>query len=439
VPPRRVLIVGSGLAGFCLARAIDRRLTASASLQVTLLSPSTASTFSALVPGVVSGWVEPWQLRVPLRPNLRHVALTVGRAVSVDWSANRVFLQGPGVLAGCEPGWLEFDELVFACGTAAGHRAAVGPEGGLQLRSLDDALRVRNRLSELLEAACGEDSARRRRAICTVLVAGHGVAACAAALELSHRLERLAPLFPRVEPGDARAVLVCERDELCPEWGPAASAQVAALLQRAGVEVFGNASVEAIANDHVVVRRSDGATRIDARTVVWAHNASTPAAVARWAGAPLEGGRLRVDEMLRVVGTQSAYALGDCAVSPVQAGRASTPALVRHQAAWLADCIVGRAHGRAPRAIASRPWLDPVLLDRDHGLLRAGERLGFGRLPAWLARRSVLALVPTLSRRAAVKLAWTLQRHLPSAQGDPSRLQPSHEPLYLTAPPPRVR
>ncbi|MBI5532074.1 MAG: FAD-dependent oxidoreductase [Deltaproteobacteria bacterium] len=436
---RRVVIVGSGFAGFCLARSLDRLLASSAKspLEVTLISPSAAASLSPLLPGVLSGWVEPWQMRLPLREALRRVRWMVGRAVHVDPEARRVSFDGPGVQTGCDPASLPFDDLVFACGTATDHQGVRGAqERCLPFRSLDDALRIRNRVSEVLEAASGEDSSRRRRALCTLVIVGSDPRACSAALELARRFRLVAPMFPRLEPGDPHVVLVSPEPQLCAAWGPDGSRFAKAQLDRAGVEVRSEARIESVADDHVVVVTPNGSERLDARTVVWTPSSAPSLCVARWSAAPLEQGRLRVDELLRVSGADCLYAIGDSAAGPASGLAAPcSPARAARNAGWLAAALFDRACGRTPRSIVGKPWIDPVLLDRDHGLAMVGARCIDGRAGAWLSRRLMIRHMPGLRRRAAVRVAWTLVCHVPSAENDPSRLQPAHQTLYLTPPP----
>jgi NADH:ubiquinone reductase (H+-translocating) len=439
VQSRRVLIVGSGFAGFCVARALDRLLASSpkAPLEVSLLSPSASASLSPLLPGVLSGWVEPWQMRLPLRGALRRVKLIVGRAIQIDPDARRVSIDGPGIRTGCDSSSLAFDDLVIACGTVIDHQGVRGAqERSLPLRSLDDALRIRNRLSEVLEAASGEDSSRRRRALCTLVVVGSDHRACAAALELGRRFRLISSLFPRVEPVDPHVVLVSPEEQICGAWGPDGARAARARLDRAGVELRTAARVESVADDHVVVRTSAGSDRIDARTVVWTPWSAPALCVARWSGAPLEQGRLRVDELMRVSGSESMYAIGDGAAGPTAASAAlCTPARIQRNARWLAASLLDRARGRTPRSIVGKPWIDPVLLDRDQGLALMGSRCVDGRVGAWLSRRLMIGCMPGLRRRTAVRVAWTLVCHVPSAENDPSCLQPAHQTLYLTPPP----
>jgi NADH dehydrogenase len=411
-------------------------------LEVTLVAPSVSASLSPLLSGVLSGWVEPWQMRIPLRDALRNVKLLNARAVRVDPETRRLTLEGPGVSTGCEPAVLAFDDLVIACGTATDHMGVPGAhERSFPLRSLDDALRIRNRVSEVLEAASGEDSSRRRRALTSLVIVGSDHRACACALELARRLRVTSRLFARVEAEDPRVWLVSADEHLCRGWGSKASDNVRFLLQKAGVDVLNGARVERIEDDHAMVQVGGDSQRLEARTVVWTPWSAPQLAVARWSAAPLEKGRLRVDEMLRVAGSECVYALGDCAVGPQvndEPGALSTPARIVRRARWLAKCLLDRARGRTPRSLAGHPFADSILLDRDHGLAMLGARLVAGRTGAWMTRRSMVAQMPGLRRRLAVLGAWTLSCHLPSAQSDPCRLQPAHQALYLTPPPAEV-
>ena len=106
----RVVVVGSGFAGFHAARALERKLPPQA--QITLVSPSDYLLYSPLLPEVSAGVIEPRHIAVSLAQTLRRTTPVLGFTVGVDLAAlrrdsedlrDRLFAAGGATLGGWAP------------------------------------------------------------------------------------------------------------------------------------------------------------------------------------------------------------------------------------------------------------------------------------------------------------------------------------------------
>ena len=77
----RIVIVGAGFAGFHCARALDRRLGSSADL--TLVNPVDHTVYSALLPEIVGGVIDPRCVATPLAASLPSTRVLVGEVTAV--------------------------------------------------------------------------------------------------------------------------------------------------------------------------------------------------------------------------------------------------------------------------------------------------------------------------------------------------------------------
>ena len=92
---QRVVIVGAGFSGFYCARWLDRNLAAST--EVVLVSPGDHMVYSALLPDVAGGVVDPGAIATPLAASLPSTTVVVGTVTAVDAAAQTCTVQGPTV------------------------------------------------------------------------------------------------------------------------------------------------------------------------------------------------------------------------------------------------------------------------------------------------------------------------------------------------------
>src|ERR1700720_877066 len=105
----RVLVVGSGFAGFFAARPLDRVLPAGAA-DLTVVSATDHLCYSPLLPEVAAGRLDPRRIAVPLDGALRRTRILQGMVEQVDFTARTV-----SVTCGlAEPVELAWDRLVLA-------------------------------------------------------------------------------------------------------------------------------------------------------------------------------------------------------------------------------------------------------------------------------------------------------------------------------------
>jgi NADH dehydrogenase len=141
----RVLILGGGFAGATAARALERRLPAA---EIRLLADENYLTYHPLLPEVVGASVLPGHVVAPLRQMVRRARVHQVRVTAIDTVARRVAFEGD-----CETGQLDYDHLVLACGSRANLRLIPGmAEHALPLKTVGDALELRNRVIARLEA-----------------------------------------------------------------------------------------------------------------------------------------------------------------------------------------------------------------------------------------------------------------------------------------------
>ncbi|HJZ86770.1 MAG TPA: NAD(P)/FAD-dependent oxidoreductase [Polyangia bacterium] len=296
----QVVILGGGFGGLYAARTLRR-----AQVQVTVVDRRNHHLFQPLLYQVATAALNPSDIAMPIRRVLRrqkNVTVMLAEATAIDPKARRVRLLD---------GEIGYDALIVATGATHsyfGHDpwAALAPG----LKTIEDALEMRRRILFAYEVAEREDDEARRREWLTFVVVGGGptgVELAGALAEISrHVLERD---FRRIDPRQARIVLIEAGPRILPTYTEVSSARAARQLERLGAEVLVGSAVTGIDGHGVTL----GERRLPARTVLWAAGvAASP--LARSLGVPLDrAGRVKVAPDLSVPGYPEVLVIGDLA------------------------------------------------------------------------------------------------------------------------------
>jgi NADH:ubiquinone reductase (H+-translocating) len=310
--PRRVVIVGGGFAGLFAARALT-----GCDAEVVIVDRTTHHLFQPLLYQVATGVLSEGQVAVPLRTVLRrhdNVDSLLAEAVSVDVGRRTVLAERPDGAKVEVP----YDDLIFAAGMKQsyfGHDEFAAHAPGM--KTLGDALEIRERVFGAFEMAQVASDADERRQWLTFALVGAGPTG----VELAGQIRELATHtleneYQRFDPGDARVLLFDGGDEPLAPFGPKLSGKAADALHALGVETHMHSVVTDVDGRGLVVRDGAGElTRYDARTVLWTAGVAAPAvadALAGSSGAEQDrAGRIKVSPQLTIPGHPEISVVGD--------------------------------------------------------------------------------------------------------------------------------
>jgi len=400
----RVLILGGGFGGLYTALEFERRRDPA--IEVTLVTDENFFLFTPMLHEVAASDLDLTTIVNPIRKLLRHVRTFVGEVQSVDLVARKVTVSHGYALHSHA---LEYDHLVLGLGSVTNFFGIPGlAERALCMKTLRDAVDLRNRLIAHLEEADTECAKGDREPLLTFVVAGGGFAGVETIGSINDFLHEALPYYPNLNPKMLRVVLVHPGEYVLPELGPELGRYASAQLKRRGVEIHANSKVTAVTPSEVML--SD-ATRVPSFTLVWTAGTAPGPTLAR-IDLPKERGKIAVGATLRVPGHPEIWALGDCALIPDLA-KAGTfhPPTAQHasrEGAVLADNILAVIRGGEPR-----PFRFKTL-----GLLASiGHRTGVARIMGinfsgfvawWLWRTIYLSKLPGFEKKLRVALEWTL-------------------------------
>ncbi len=406
----RVVIVGSGFAGYFAARRLQRRLRGMP-VQLTMLAATDGFLYSPLLPDVAVGAVDPRSVVVPLSGTLADVRIVRGRATRVDLDTRVVYyLDSLG-----EEARIPYDRLLLAPGSVTRLLDIPGlAEHGVGFKTVAEALYLRDHVLDRMEIANSTTDRVRRRAALTFVVVGAGYAGTELTAQMARLTTNLLPFYPALAPDDIRWILVDMASAVMPELGEHLGTYALGVLRRRNVEVRLGVSVsEATASE---VTFTDG-TSVDCTTLVWCAGV-TPNPLIGQLGLPTTKGRLDVDLTLSVAGHPEVYAIGDAAAVPdstkgsdLDSHVVLCPPTAQHairQASAVARNIAASL-GRG----TSRPYhhgdLGLVVDLGGHDAAATPLHLHLrGRLAKIATRGYHLYVLPTSRRRVRVAFDWAL-------------------------------
>ncbi|MFI6598262.1 NAD(P)/FAD-dependent oxidoreductase [Nonomuraea sp. NPDC050536] len=303
----RIAIVGSGFAGYGCARHLERALRP-AEAEIVLITPMDYSLYTPLLPQVAAGVVQPRSIVAPLHRKLHRTKLLPGAARSVDLDAREVEvtkLCGDHVK-------VPFDVLVLCPGSMTRTFDIPGlAEHAHGLKTLSEAVYLRDRVMLQLELAASTDDKQERASRCSFLVVGGGYTGSETAACLQLLTSKAMRRFPELR-GLLRWTLVDVAAKLLPELGDHLGEATERILRKRGVDVRLGVTVDKISADSAEL--TDGTT-LPTSTVIWAAGV-TPRPVVSSLGTETAKSRLVVGTDLQVAGHPGVFALGDAAAVP---------------------------------------------------------------------------------------------------------------------------
>jgi NADH dehydrogenase len=401
--PTRIVILGGGFGGLAAAQELER--VTDANVRITLVNRENYFLFTPMLHEVAASDLDLTTIVNPFRKLLRRTTLFTGTVDRIDVEAHTVTVSHAGGLHSHE---LRYDHLVIALGAVTNFYAIPGlAERAISMKSLGDAIALRNQLIESLEEADFECSRAVRGPLLTVLVAGGGFAGVETVAAANDFLREAMTFYSNLVESDLRVVVVHPGSFLLPELGEQLGRYAQARLAERGVEIILNTKVTGLDGDVVTL---SGGQRIDARTIVWTAGTSANPVLDSLPCAK-ERGRIRVSEFLQVPEWPSVWAVGDCALIPDAATGGFYPPTAQHalrEGRQVARNIIAEMTGRPKTAFTFSTIGLLAAIGRRTGVANVLGVNFSGFFAWWLWRTIYLAKLPRLEKKVRAAIDWTL-------------------------------
>ncbi|GGB67177.1 NADH dehydrogenase [Flavobacterium suaedae] len=299
----KVLIIGGGFAGINLAQ----NLAKNKNFSVTLIDKNNYNFFPPLIYQVATAYLEPSSISYPFRRLYRtkdNIQFRLGELLSVKPEENKIVLNN---------GELTYDTLIFATGAETNYFGMENVKNNaIPMKTLNDAIEMRNVLLQRTEKAAICKDMRERRKYLNIVIAGGGPTG----VELSGmfaemRKGALRKEYPELATSVSNIYLVDGGSQLLSPMSEKSQKDTYNALKKLGVIIKLNTRVTDYKDD--TVHLSTGET-IQSKNLIWAAGVSAKT----FEGIPVEsygrGKRMMVDEFNKVANTENIYAIGDTCI-----------------------------------------------------------------------------------------------------------------------------
>jgi NADH:ubiquinone reductase (H+-translocating) len=403
---RHILILGGGFAGAYTALHLEKRLGGRPDVEVTLISKENFVLFTPMLHEVAGGDVEVTDIVHSLRKMLRHTQVRIADVEAIDLAKKQVRIVHSSLPHAYD---VTYDQLVLALGAVTNFYGDSGLEKyALTMKTLGDAILVRNRAIDALGLADNQLNDPEREAILTVVVAGGGFAGVETAGAVNDLMREAMKFYPNLKESMLHIVVVHAGETLLPELSESLGRYAEKQLARRGVGIRLKTKVGGYDGKEVVL--SDG-TKIATGMFVWTAGITPPRLLSSLPCA-IERGRVIANECLQVPNWPGVWALGDCALvpDPLNPGKFYPPTAQHaiRQAAVLANNIIADLHGEAPEPFKFKIIGLLATIGRRTGVAEIfGVRFS-GFIAWWLWRCIYLSKLPGLQKKVRVMLDWIL-------------------------------
>ena len=308
---KRVIIIGGGFGGINLAKHLAGKM----GLEVILVDRNNYNFFPPLLYQVATGYLEPSNISYPFRKlfrNKKNVFFRMGEFQRVMPNENKVVLSS---------GVLDYDYLVFATGAETNYFGMENvKQHALPMKTVNDALRLRNHFLKQLERATITTDVLERTKLLTIVIAGGGPTGVEVAGMLAEMKKYVIPKdYPEITGRgfESHIYLVDGVNKLLSPMSEKSQSETLESLLSMGVEVKLGMQVKDFLNDEVSFASGE---KIETKTLVWAAGVTAAVYPDLPDASYGKGKRLLVNEYNQVAGLNNVFAVGDTCLQTTDPG-----------------------------------------------------------------------------------------------------------------------
>lgn len=367
----RVIIIGAGFGGLFAARTLANK-----NVDVLLVDRHNFHTFTPLIYQVATCALDPSEVAYPVRSifyKSKNIHFMLGEVTGINSVDQTVAIQMDSRLI-----VENYDYLVIAAGSITNYFN--NPEFGensFELKTLPDAVRLRNHILKLFERAAWISDFGQRDAMTTIVVVGGGATGLETAGAVYELYNYVLEKEFRQTNLRTQVILVEMREHLLAAYPDKLQQAALQQLESLGVKTMLGKRVTAVANDHIVLNDE---TRIPTQTLIWSAGVQA-SPLAKLLNVELKiGGRVPIATTMQVLGQENIYVVGDMTYLEDEQGRLYPQIIpvAQQQGVLAAQNIL--------RTIQGEQTLDFSYHDRG-----SMATIGRSRAVAWIFNRIMLS------------------------------------------------
>ena len=394
-----IVVIGGGFAGVNIAKSLANKKD----FQVTLVDKNNYNFFPPLIYQVATAYLEPTSISYPFRKLFSgkdNLHFRLGEVKKIVPAENKIIL---------DSGELTYDQLVFATGAETNYFGMENvKQHAIPMKTLSDALEMRNRLLEQMEKAVISNDAAEIKKLVTIVIAGGGPTGVELAgmfAEMKNGILRKE--YPALSGKGVEIILVDGGNVVLAPMSPQSQQDTFEALTKLGVKIKFDYQVKDYVDDTILFTNGE---RIATKNLIWA--AGVTASV--FEGLPVEsygrGRRMLVDEYNKLNGTENIYAVGDTCFQTTDThfpnGHPQVAQVAIQQGLNLAKNFQSLVNGKALNAFIYVDKGSMAIIGRNKAVVDLPKpRLHLKGFIAWLAWLFI-HLLSLITYRNRVRTFW---------------------------------
>ena len=415
---KKIVMLGGGFAGVECARKLESEFGNDPEIELVMVSEDNFLLFTPMLPQVASGMIETRHIVLPIRTICKKTKFYESRVKNIDPYGKLVTLWGTGDKRSIS---IHYDFLVVALGSETNFFGMADVEkNAYTMKTLNDAVMLRNRVIDMLEQAENETDPILRKSFLNFVVAGGGFAGIETAGELMDLLLDARKYYPTIHKEDLRVIVVEALPMILPGFNEKLAGfakekmtdrRIDIRLKTAITSFDGNeVTTKSLANNPKYPNDEPISDVIRTKTLIWTAGV-TPVNTIKRSMFKTEKGKVIINDYLEVSDFPGVFAIGDCAlhIDPkTERPLPPTAQIAEAQAKIAAKNLISLIKNSKKEKFVYHSKGQMAIIGKRSGIATfLGMNIsGFW---AWLIWRNVyLSKIPTFDKKTRVFLDWTI-------------------------------
>jgi len=415
---KKIVILGGGFAGVECARQLESQFKDNPEIEILMVSEDNFLLFTPMLPQVASGMIETRHIVLPIRTICKKTKFYEGRVKNIDPYGKLVTLWGTGDKRSIS---IHYDFLVVALGSETNFFGMPDVEkNAYTMKTLNDAVVLRNRVIDMLEQAENETDPILRKSFLNFVVVGGGFAGIETAGELMDLLLDARKHYPTIQKKDLRVIVLEALGMILPGFNQKLADFAKDKMIERGIDIRLKTAVTSFDGNEVTTKTVDPTPKdpiddsfvdsIRTKTLIWTAGV-TPVNTIKRSMFKTDKGKLIINDFLEVPDFPGVFAIGDCALfldPETQRPFPPTAQIAEAQAKIAAKNLIALIKNSEKEKFVYHSKGQMAIIGKRSGIATfLGMNIsGFW---AWLIWRNVyLSKIATFDKRTRVFLDWTI-------------------------------
>ena len=405
---KKIIILGGGFAGVQCAKKLESYFGKDSQIELVMVSEKNYMLFTPMLPQIASGMIEPRHIVSPIRNICKKTKFYEGKIKNIDPYGKLITLWGTGDKQGIS---LYYDFLIVALGSETNFFGMSDVQkNAYTMKTLNDAVVLRNRVIDMLERAENETDPILRKSLMSFVVVGGGFAGIETAGELMDLLLDARKHYPTIDKQDLDVVVLEALDEILPGFNKKLAAFAKEKIEEKGIKIKLETAVTGFDGNEVTTKPKGESSSIRTKTLIWTAGV-TPVNTIKRSMFKKDKGKIIVNDYLQVTEFPGVFAIGDCAVfldPNTQKPFAPTAQLATSQADTVAKNLRALIKNLQMEKFSYKPKGQMAIIGKRSGIASFLGMNVSGFL-AWLIWRNVyLSKLATIEKKIHVFLDWSI-------------------------------